>query len=346
MGAFSCFAINTGDSLTTYDSNHRALLIKSSYICVDDSNIYNIKDIIKKPFSSYKGGILNVGFISKNLWVKFYVKNNTSNEDLYIKIDQPVLESIELYEKISDTSFTGYELGEYKIFEDRFVKSPNYIFPIKVEEDSSKTFYLKIKSANPIQMPIYIGTRDAILEQTAKQEFFLGIYIGIVFIMIFYNAFIFISAKDVSYIYYIIFIIFIGLTQSVFKGYAFQFLWYNSPSLARESILIIPAVSGVYTGIFMQHFLQTKKYSPKLHLGINIFIAVYIVNFIIGLFDIQKGIIGLQFTSSLGVIYAIVIGYILARKGYRVALFFIFAYFVFLNALVLIASMKSLFKWA
>lgn len=59
------------------------------------------------------------------------------------------------------------------------------------------------------------------------------------------------------------------------------------------------------------------------------------MGFIIGLVDIQKGIIGLQFTSSLGVIYAIAVGCVLARKGYRVALFFLFAYCVFLISIII-----------
>jgi Signal transduction histidine kinase regulating C4-dicarboxylate transport system len=330
-----CFSKNMYDgSLTVYDSGHKALLIKHRYIYIDDLSKDGITDAAKKTFRSYNGGILNAGFISKNLWVRFDVKNSTSNNELYIKIDQPVIESMELYEKVSDTSFMHYEQGAYQLFDDRFAKSPNYIFPVQIEKNTVKTFYLKIKSANQIQMPIYVGTRDSIIEQTATQEFFLGIYIGIVFIMIFYNAFIFISAKDVSYIYYIVFIIFIGLTQSVLKGYAYQFLWHNFPALARESILIMPCLAGIYTGIFMQHFLQTKKYSAVLHSGINVFIALYCIDFLIGIYKIQHGIIATQITSSLALLYTLMVGWILTRKGYRVALFFLMAYCIFLISII------------
>ena len=46
-----------------------------------------------------------------------------------------------------------------------------------------------------------------------------GIYLGIALVMFFYNLFIYFTTRDKNYLYYILYIVFLALTQICLQGY-------------------------------------------------------------------------------------------------------------------------------
>ena len=61
----------------------------------------------------------------------------------------------------------------------------------------------------------------------------MGAFYGVMLVMILYNFFIYLSVRDSAYIFYILYISSVTVTNLVISGAAFQHLWPNSPTLAN-----------------------------------------------------------------------------------------------------------------
>lgn len=300
----------------------------------DSTSTLRFDDVIRQKFTHNKHRLLNFGITEDVIWIRVEIKNHSQISRLHLNTGQPLCDSITLFDQ-NNGSWQVYQGGHYKPFFSRPVTSPNYIFPFTVSPGATKIVYLKVVSSDPIQIPLTINTRQKIMERESLRDFLFGQYVGIVLIMILYNLFIYFTVKDKSYIYYIVYVLFVGLSQMVLKGYAFEFLWPNSTFMAKYSTIIIPVLSGVTTGVFMRQFLQTAKIVPKLNVGITVFIAIYILAGIIGLVvDKHLGFSLLQAAAFSGSIFALVVGGAVVKRGYKVGVFFLLAYSAFLLAVL------------
>ncbi|MCR1794711.1 adenylate/guanylate cyclase domain-containing protein, partial [Leptospira sp. id769339] len=78
-----------------------------------------------------------------------------------------------------------------------------------------------------------------------------------------YNIFIFFSVRDVSYFYYVCYILgFLGI-QMVLTGHGFQYLWPTFPFLQRNFYVVFTGICMASVLLFTKRFLNTKENVPK-----------------------------------------------------------------------------------
>ncbi|HRB51392.1 MAG TPA: 7TM diverse intracellular signaling domain-containing protein [Niabella sp.] len=297
----------------------------------------SIEDAANARYTKLEKGIVNLGLQNNGFWLTFTVTNRFKEEKLYLKIAQPAIDRITLYYiSSSDTNYVVKDLGEDKPFNERIIKSPNYIFPVNIAPGKTGKFFLRIKSSDPVQIPITLKTAKGIFQDENETALIFGIYLGIIVIMILYHLMIYTTVKDQSYLYYVLFIIGVGLSQITLRGYGFQYLWPRFPIMAHYSTIIVPFFSGITMAMFLKKFLQTKKLVPSWNIGINLFVGLYCLSCITGLFSsFTIGVLLLQVAAFSGSIFCLALGFVLVRKKYRPATFFMIAYSVFFVAIIL-----------
>jgi len=327
----------TQDSTLVFKNENKILRIESGIsIFKDPTKSLTINEVINRKFEYLNQKIPNLGITSDKIWVKFTIENQSQIENLMLVVAQPAIDSITLYRLELHKFYASSKLGKFKDFHERLVNNPNYIFPIKIAKNGRETFYISISSTDQIQLPISLGTPKVVLVNDNNKNILFGIYAGIIIIMILYNLFISFTIKDPSYIYYIFYIFFVGLTQATFQGYAFKFLWPDSSWLAINSSFLVPFFSGITTALFLKKFLQTKIQTPKLHIGIDIFVFFYFVA--LGLWFSGQHINSIKCLQTLalfGSLYFLYVANVIRRKGSRPALFFLVAYTIFLLCVVI-----------
>ena len=321
-----------------FDNNKELLGInKGVSVYIDKTRELTINEIVDKPFLLDNDSNLNYGITDYKVWIKFQIKNQTKDEDLFLMASQPSIDKISLYTR-DDTSgeWKSRDLGEYKPYEDRFRESPNFIFPVTIPYDTSRDFYISIQSKDQLQTSFYVGNELTISRWESNRSFLIGIYIGMILIMALYHIFIYFTVKNVSYIYYILFILCVGLVQINFHGFAFKYLWPDSPFLALNSTFLVPMLSGLSTAFFIKSFLHTRSFTPKLDKGINIYIFLCIGATILGMSGFNViGVKILQLIALAGAIYAMYIAFVIMRMNYKPAKFFLIAFALFFACIII-----------
>jgi hypothetical protein len=114
----------------------------------------------------------------------------------------------------------------------------------------------------------------------------MGVYFGTMLVMVLYNLYIYISIREKSYFYYVLYIISYGLAMLALNGFAFQLLWPNTPAVNHFIIPVLEALSLGTLALFTASYLGTKKNTPRLHkilIGLGIYSVVTIAAaFILG----------------------------------------------------------------
>jgi len=277
----------------------------------------------------------NLGLSQSTYWIRFNVKNNSDESKIFLELAYPMLHSCEIFSMDSGHIEKKAVLENY-LFSEREVNHQSIVFKLHVEHGTSKTFYLKIKGGRQVVLPLILRSENGFFQSALISEILTGIFIGIILVMILYNLFIYFSTRDRSYLYYVLYILFIGLAQTTLNGYTFKYLWPSTQSFNDSAIVWFSALAGTFAIFFIREFLHMKERMPlwnKLLFGI---IALYCLAVFFTIFG--DGILSYRFVDLgglTGAILTLVIAFKLSMQGYRPAKFFLLAWSIFLLGLVL-----------
>jgi len=334
------FTINnlSGQIVINNDSD-RIMLGKEAFVLKSDAEISFSEAIANsKHFEKSLQEAPNLGFSKNSVWLKFTILNKSNNSDFLLEIAYPILDEIELFIPDTNNSYQNHLLGEIKNFNSRKYKHPNYIYDLSIPTNTAQTYYLRVKSAEQLILPISVNTSNRLWEQLNEENIISGIYLGSVLIMFLYNLFIFISVRDRSYLYYVIYVAFVGLTQIGIKGYNFQYLWPNNSFFELKSVILFACISGVAALLFTKKFLQTKINARKSDIILTLIIFLLVIAFIITCAGFEQiGFQLMQVSTTMFAIAILAVSFIIMRTGYAPAKFVFSSWSVLLVGAIIFA---------
>jgi len=325
-----------GDVIIT-NSTQRAVIGKQVSV-FNDGKEHSIQEVIRSgKFIPYTNDVPNLGLSSSSVWLRFTITNDAEDPGLFLEIAYPILDEVELFSPGADNSYTSIFLGEVKFFENRtYKRQPNYIFDLTIPQHTSRTYYLRVKNAEPIILPISVNQPTALWDRVSTEDMLTGIYLGIILIMFFYNLFIYLAVRDKSYLYYVVFVFFGGLTQIGIKGYDFQYLWPHFPDFEQKSIVMFACIAGMATLFFTRNFLHTRENAPWINLVISACIGVFCIGLFLTIMGwISLGFLVMQSITSISTITIFTVAYRIMRAGYAPAKFFFAAWIVLIIGVVI-----------
>lgn len=277
----------------------------------------------------------DLGLSRSTFWIRFTVSNHTNQSRLLIDLENPTL---------TDCYFYYPENGLYKIIfvsnrwsiSQRKYQHPDFLFDIHLDSNRTETYYLKIRGTEQLIIPMVLGSRLAIIRTKMDAQMLWGIFIGIVVVMAAYNLLIFVFTKDKSYLWYVLYCLFIGLTQITLNGYTYHYLLGGYPWLISKVIIIFPALAGITAMLFVQRFLETKKRTPVLHKLFSVPTTIYLLAIILRLagFDLYSfRMIDISALVTTLLMYIVAIS--ISIQGFKPAKYFLMAWTIFFVGIVL-----------
>lgn len=332
---FSIYGLNAQLLVFKNEATLIAVGSKISYY-EDISSTLKFEQVGNQKFNRIISPIPNFGNSSSTFWIKLRVKNTTKEKKLILNLAAPTIDNIDIYVSNDSDKYVINHLGEEFPFNQRTYLDPNFLIDLDFTTTEVITIYMKIRSKEAIQLPIYLGTKEAVFNQIKNRDILSGIYVGIMLVMIFYNLFIYFSVKDKSYIYYVIYIVLILLTQTSLQGYPFQYLWPSFPKIAQYSLFILPSLVGIASLLFMNVFLRIKDYNVRLFRFSYVFSTIYTVSILLSFFNLFKfSFIVMEFNAGLVSIFMLYTSIYIIKKGYQPAKYFLAAWSVFLLGVVI-----------
>jgi two-component system, NtrC family, sensor kinase len=287
-------------------------------------------------FQQIPSDIPNFGISHAPYWFKLNINNQTNSTRFLLQISQAGLDEVEFYQSDSSGNLTVLKTGEDYVFDSRTYFDPNYIFRVHLPTGKTSSVFIRVKARDNVQVPMLIGLPETIFQTNKQKDTIVGIYIGIMLVMLFYNFFIYFTVRDRSYLLYVIYIAAVILTQASIHGYTFQYLWPNIPVLAYFSSFIFPPFVGITSFYFMREFLHTKNALPRIDKYHPIFIVGYLIGFLLAIFQqFETSFLLIEICAVSLSMYMLAQSIILSRRGSRPARIFLIAWIIFLFGVTL-----------
>ena len=318
------------------DTTERIIIGKNVWV-FQNAEEYTFEQVRhSKEFIQSNDEVPNLGLSPYSLWTKFAITNKSKNPYLLLEIAYPIIDEVELFSPDSEQHYSSLMLGEVIHFEERKYQHPNYIFDLHIPENSSKTYFLRIKATEQIILPISVNQPTILWQYLNKENLISGIYAGIIMIMFFYNLFLFFSVRDKSYLFYVMYVFFVGLTQFGIKGYTFQFLWPALPLFEVKSLVLFACLSGIAGIFFTKKILQTNTNTKKIDTVLTVLIILYSIGFVVTTIGMEQlGFKIMQVITSITSVFILAAAYIIMNKGYTPAKFFFTAWSVLLGGAII-----------
>lgn len=319
--------VSDPDKIVNLAHNAEYIEDRDGHLTIDDliNHTRSFKQVAKE--------VIGFGLTPSYFWIKSTVRNET-DERLFIKIGSNPLTDIQVFETTNKQLQKQYHAGNWLPFFKREVKNIDYLFPLQVLKNDESTIYIRVMHFRGTQFPLSTGTLKAYYVSNSGRIFIDGIYYGLMLLMILYNLFIHLSLRDTSYLYYITYVFLIALLNASMDGYAFEYLWQSLPAInAYEDI--IAALVGISGILFVTHFLNTKANAPLFHIIFICLFVAYVAT--IAIIATQHFLLGssvMETVSLLSVLCTFIAAYVIMRKGYKPAKFFLIAWSLLLVSII------------
>jgi len=312
------------------------LIGKSVYILTDESNALSLTEVQRsEKFVKSTLDVPNLGVSRNTFWIKFTLRNLSGEDKLLLEFSQPFINQIILFSPQSNTYQAQISGDDYPFYTRKY-EYPNTVFEIDLPNGQTNTFYMKIKGDEQVLIPIRVGPPKRIIDGLHNVDLIVGLYVGIIVAMLFYNLFIYFTVRDKIYLNYVIYILFIGLTQASILGYTFQYFWPSYPKLANLSIYIFSCCVSISALEFLKPFLNTRENAPLLHKISYLITGAYLVTAVLsvaGVMDVAYLLV--QGNAGCIALFMLIVAIYVSYKGNKQAVFFLVAWSAMLVGIII-----------
>lgn len=207
----------------------------------------------------------NFGFTNDAYWFRFQI-NNLGQHGVarFIELPIPFIDDVQLYHYSAGQLNASYALGDEKPFAQRVVRHQNFVMPLNLAPGAN-LIYIRLASSGTIEAPFRIWDPTRFYEANDDDKLLQGLVIGILLIMIVYNLFVYLSTRDINYLYYIGFVASYLLFHLSLNGYTFAYVWPKAVRWNSFAISTFVASSELFTCLFANSFLRLSKFSMPAH---------------------------------------------------------------------------------
>ena len=248
----------------------------------DKTGHLTLEDIIEgklpQPFVASKKETPNFGFTESVYWFRLDLQSQHSSvHEWLLESQYPLLDHVDTYLVYSGNKIISMSSGDTIPFFNRAIKHRHMMFNVPLATGQDVRVYIRVKTESSMQLPLRLWSVRGLLTKDHEEQYVLGIYYGIMVAMFCYNLMIFVSIRDTSYLYYLVYLGGWLFFQLSLNGLAFEYLWPNSPWWGNLStpFFIGFTVFGVVQ--FTRAFLQLKKNLPRLDWIFQLLMGLWIV---------------------------------------------------------------------
>lgn len=295
---------------------------------IKDTVDLSIRQVVNQEnFTKIKDEVPNLGLSKFPFWLRFQIKNDTDREDWKLYLGYPILDDVYYYLLREDGSIDSVHYAEHLPISKREYFKSDYIFNLDLAKGEKAWVYLKVQTSEQLILPLELRDTLSLWTKLNSNSLFNGLYGGIIFIMLIYNLFLYYTVRDSSYIYYVFYLLFIGLTQLGIKGVTHEYLWPDLNFIKPISIHIFGALGAMFGVLFTKDFLHTKTEAPQINNFLNILVIGFLSSILISVMGYDKLAFTLMQTlTSLSALLILLVAILLVSRGYRSAKFFLVAW--------------------
>ena len=287
------------------------------------------------------GDTLNFGFSDSVYWIHTSFRFSeliSENENWILSLDYAPLKYIDLYIQTKD-GVKHISSGTSQPFASRPVLHRNFIYPLKGSGGDEFEIWMRVASDSSVQVPLSLWPAQTYFEYETLSSYGWGIFFGILTALFLYNFFLYVSVKDQTYLYYVIYLLGLSGVVLSLNGIGFQLIWRNYEAWNQYALLVFTCFAVLGALQFSRSFLETKKLIPRLDRAILRVVNLSVVSIFVGFLVLDVSFP--KMAGSVAALFALVliaIGLKTYKAGSPTAPYFLIAWSLFLCGILIYLS--------
>lgn len=284
---------------------------------------------------------LNMGYTDSVVWVKLDCENQDNAPlEFFIEIAYPVIDHINVF-IMGGTRTETLSLGDKQPFYDRPVEHRNFIVPVRFGAFESLTVLMRFETSSSMQIPLTLYKERNFFLKNQVEVMGFGLYYGSMIIMILYNMFVFVSVRELSYLYYVLYVTSMTTFLTSLNGITFQYIWPES-LWWNDQVLVVSLSGAVLFGVlFTMCFLKLKEFKPITHKVFRSIATLAIIIMVVcPLIPYKIGIKSLILITVIAIFSCMIMGVVRWFEGFKSARFYMIAWFSMLSGGIFLAMSK------
>jgi signal transduction histidine kinase len=352
QGTFVALAQNGDPALPApvilTDGQERYPLGRHLEFLEDQEKRWTIEDItspeLARQFQPSREEVPVFGFSDSVYWVRFRVKNETSaTADWRLEQLFANTQYVDLYQPYANRP--GYELKRSGVFVPLTSRDFPYhtpVFILSLPPGAEQTFYLRFESGASMTINLILWSFQAFVEKAESELLMLGLFFGMLLVMIGYHLFLWFTLRDSSYLCYVWFVASCFLFTAAYEGMGAQYLWPNLLNWQQVSVIISVALMLASALTFTVTFLDTRRQMPRWHKAIHLLLLgcglVFVASLFFSYSVVARPAVPLIVLTALVSLGA---GCVAWWRGYRPAYYFVLAWLLFAVGLATLALLRA-----
>ena len=276
---------------------------------------------------------------SSAYWLKFLVVNaSTSNSSYRLELYDYDIDEISLFIKDDQGNYPEKKSGYTEPFLSRGLAHKNIGFDLQLQQSDTAIVYLRLFSRKLNIFEPVIKASNYFYEYSLGEYMTLGIFYGLMLLIILYNIVYYLILRINHYFYYAIYVLGVLVYLMGNNGTGFQYLWPDYPIVNTYIGTLSFSVSLISILLFTNNYLELSTRNKKLQKVIYFTILLKLILLFPELFFQPNFVFKVLNLILIQVAFvAIIIQY---RAGYNTLKWYIIA-FVFLKVAFLVTWLEQ-----
>jgi hypothetical protein len=270
-------------------------------------------------------------------WFKVRIRvadSITRNQSLIEFYDQTIGD-LTVYLPTASGGYTVVHAGAGQPFRNRLFGHKNFEFLLPDLPKREYDCYVRIRSLNEVNFIMVYRTVQRFINYALAEYITYGLFYGMILVFCLYNLLMLMATGLRHYLYYVLYIVSVGIYEMSTDGIAFQYLWPDSPGMNEYMYGISLYCMSIFALIFASTLLRVRRWAPVLYRVIRWLMVIRTIYFLICLF--QKEWFIFKFLDLIPLFVAFLAGVVTWCKGFKPARFFVLG-----NALLFIGAVVKL----
>jgi hypothetical protein len=269
-------------------------------------------------------------------WFKIAIRHNSkSARQWQLEFFDQTIDEVDFYLPDESGKYRKQAFGDNYVFNQRFLKHKNYIIHLPQQNSNSVyNYYFRIKSRQRADILIVLRSLDYFFSYALDEYLFFGIFYGMILVFCFYNLLMFVAVHERHYLYYIMYLVGIGLYEMSADGIAFQYLWPKAVQWNQYAAGFTLYFASTFALFFAASLLNLRQQYPKL---LWLLFTAFVIRtiYLLVSFLVADSWFNLRFIEVIPFGAAFYAGIYALRRGYRPARFMVVGYsFLFLGIII------------
>jgi diguanylate cyclase (GGDEF)-like protein len=306
---------------------------------VSERNGETLDEILVRPESDWhhRDSISNnLGQTDNALWARVRLSGITESfSQPIIRLNYPHHDYVDFYLFEHGRMVRHFEAGDQRPFDIRPIDERTFWFPLDAATAEEQEVYIRILTPGPLLIPLDIINYDEAIEEEKLIFFWAGSFLGIIFIMVLYNLFLYLSLREASYLLYIIYLACAGFMQATLFGLGQQYFWGDMPGVNNQVIAFLAPFVQLTAMAFVLRFVDLQKFGSIFDRSVAYLLMFTLIVMCLASFTVPYGVIvklghSAAFFGVACALYIGIKGWVMGMKSARLFTIAWFAHLIFI----------------